>query len=238
MGKRGPEPQGGKTPLFTMRLNPDLRSRLENEAHKSYRSLGGEIAKRLELSLSEPVELAARFGTAANYRIAQIVALAAQAASNRKGGRDWLQDAATFDLALNTIVQQLLALRPSGAKPDPFDMDEEDIENSRSIADDILKKIFEANDRNRIDRYGAIQNELGDIAKRPIVYRREYMDRVRELTSNIYDEMGPRPKNADETVDWLTKYSELRERMCREVEAQMIAEGKNPRLEEEHPWYG
>lgn len=120
MNKRGgSRPKGeyvGKSQVFSTRIRPDLRSRLEQASKKSGRSLSQEIEHRLRRSFVEDDKIAERFGGRRNYWVMKIIALAlegADAGFHTKNG-NWLDDPVSFDRALGTIRAWLMMIRPPG----------------------------------------------------------------------------------------------------------------------------
>jgi hypothetical protein len=118
VGRRGPKPRdkySKKSQVLTTRIEHDLRSELEAASKKKGHSLSQEIGNRLRRSFIEDDKIEYAFGNLRNYRLAQIVFLILQTASNpEKPDVDWLHDPYAFDLACQTLSSFLATMRPSG----------------------------------------------------------------------------------------------------------------------------
>jgi hypothetical protein len=117
---RGPVPRGeyaGKSSVFSTRIRPDLRQKLEEGAKKSGRSLSQEIEHRLRRSFVEEEKISDAFGDRRTFLIMKLIAMGINyPKSNGERNVSWLDDAYYFDLSIGTALSILEAIRPKDDK--------------------------------------------------------------------------------------------------------------------------
>lgn len=235
MGNRGPQPTTGQTPIFNLRLPQDLRAQLEEHATPG-RPLSKEIIARLSASVTEEREIEKRFGNRQNYRITQILVLAIERAAAKFPDREtWLEDEEVFDFVLDTFVRTLNAMRPGEPKSYSGSSHHSEATN---LARGIWQSIYEAGETRPLDRYRRINADLGPLASRPNVYRAEFERRRSAREEKLCSESNLLTwpsDDADEATwkQWGEGRALAMRRAAKEVGAEMIAEGKNPRIDEE-----
>jgi hypothetical protein len=125
---KGPRPKGeyvGKSSVFSTRIRPDLRKRLEVAAKTSGRSLSQEVEHRLRRSFVEDDKIADAFGDRRTFRLMRMIADAIRLAEpNGAEAGDWLNNPFDFQIALGAALSVLEAVAPEGpALPDDADFD-------------------------------------------------------------------------------------------------------------------
>jgi hypothetical protein len=99
--------------VTSIRFQPDLRKRLEQEAKRRGRSFSSEVQARLRRSFEEEKLLDSQFGSVRNARIMQIAASIMQMQKNPLNpDADWLDDPVAFLLARNALLAVLDEVRP------------------------------------------------------------------------------------------------------------------------------
>jgi hypothetical protein len=131
VGKRGPPPQGEygkKTAVFSTRIQPDTRARLEAAAKESRRSLSQELEHRIRRTFVEDDKAFDFYGSQQTAAIMKLIGVVIQSANSisvkdvRKPGArwreqptlQWLEEPWMFDTVLTAIVHTLLWFRPGG----------------------------------------------------------------------------------------------------------------------------
>ncbi len=115
---KGPAPRGeyaGKSSVFSTRIRPDLRQKLEQGAKQSGRSLSQEIEHRLRRSFVEDEKISDAFGDRRTYLIMKMIAMGINLPRMREEPDvSWLDDPYYFDLSIGTALSILEAIRPKG----------------------------------------------------------------------------------------------------------------------------
>jgi hypothetical protein len=123
VGRRGPQPKGQyggtneRTAVFTTRLRPESRKRLEEAAKASGRSLSQELEHRLRQAFGQDDSDLKLYGTKENAAIVNLIGatiqIVSKTASNRRK-HDWLNEQWLFDDVMAAIRHVLLSFRPGG----------------------------------------------------------------------------------------------------------------------------
>ncbi|MER9870822.1 Arc family DNA-binding protein [Mesorhizobium sp. M0136] len=233
MGKRGPAPGSGKTPIFTMRLPTDLREKLTEKAEAAGLSLSRQIELRLSKSFDEEDAIENRFGSKENYRIMQVLGMAIDAAKEKYDAKSWLHDPEVFDLVVETFNRTIAPLRPT----DDRQMFERASPTQRySDAINIARQSWAAVAEAKSPRTKYIKADLADVADRPTIHRGEFELRSKERLAQFLFEGGmpaSSPDDLEDRMKWLRQRGELLQRAENEIAAEMISEGKDPRLSDE-----
>jgi hypothetical protein len=179
VGERGPAPKGeypNKSKVFSTRIRPDVRAKLEAAVKASRRSLSQESEHRLRRTFIEDERIEDSFGSRRNFLIMRIVALVLQAARNPdQPDADWLDDPYAFNQAIETAMSVFYALRPPGPIPALSDPTMEDPHGWSPIiaARNLIEKIRGANPslpltaRPRDQLFaGIVKSELGAVLDR------------------------------------------------------------------------
>src|ERR1700730_15886030 len=115
---KGPAPRGeyaGKSSVFSTRIRPDLRQKLEQGAKQSGRSLSQEIEHRLRRSFVEDEKISDAFGDRRTYLIMKMIAMGINLPQMKEEPDvSWLDDPYYFDLSIGTALAILEAIRPKG----------------------------------------------------------------------------------------------------------------------------
>src|SRR2546423_3193307 len=114
---KGPAPRGeyvGKSSVFSTRIRPDLRKKLEQAAKKSGRSLSQEIEHRLRRSFDEDEKIADRFGDRKTFLLMELMAKAIQFKGDDGEPDQWLENPEDFEIAIAAALAVLEAVRPNG----------------------------------------------------------------------------------------------------------------------------
>jgi hypothetical protein len=99
--------------VTSIRFQPDLRKRLEQEAKRRDQSFSSEVQARLRRSFDDEKLLDSQFGSERNARIMQIAGSVMQMQKNPLNpAADWLDDPITFLLARNALLGVLDEVRP------------------------------------------------------------------------------------------------------------------------------
>ncbi|TIW73405.1 MAG: hypothetical protein E5V58_10905 [Mesorhizobium sp.] len=118
MAKRGPKPKpnAGPSVVFSSRMAPELKAKLEEAAAARGRTLSDEIQMRLRRTFIDDEKIEEIFGDRETYMLLRVVALAIQLVPGEISFHDqsWLQNPAKFDMAAKTINRLLEAVRPEG----------------------------------------------------------------------------------------------------------------------------
>jgi hypothetical protein len=174
---RGPAPRGeyaGKSSVFSTRIRPDLRRKLEQAAKKSRRSLSQEIEHRLRGTVVEDEKISERFGDRRTFLLMQMMAMAIRfkGDDNRPGA--WLENPDDFEIAIAAALLVLEAVRPRGAvDPDNPFLAFANRLKAEGIAFEIWKEIKKADPAlsltrgSRADHWNAkAKADLGEITDR------------------------------------------------------------------------
>jgi len=107
--------------IFSTRLRPDLREKLERAAKEKGVPLSKEVHNRLEQTFREEKELVQRFGSLRTARVFQVLGHVLDTMRNPEHpDKEWLDDAVAFELGMQAIYHTLYAIRPKEL-PDPLD---------------------------------------------------------------------------------------------------------------------
>ncbi|MER8556525.1 hypothetical protein NKH37_30940 [Mesorhizobium sp. M1217] len=183
------------------------------------------INGRLDQSLSEEREIDRRFGSQKNYRMLQLVSFAIERAEQATGS-SWLDDASTFDQALENIQQFLERARPPSNNDGPRNMSAQ-YATARKVAADLWLSVHEAS--APLDRLRHIRNDLEDIFPRADVHRAEFEERLRLRYRELMAQLDRPPLGSDEQA-WMEfgkAQGALFAQAEREIATAMIAEGKH-----------
>jgi hypothetical protein len=185
---KGPAPRGeyvGKSSVFSTRIRPDLRQKLEQGAKKSGRSLSQEIEHRLRRTFVQDQEISEMFGDRRTFLLMKMMAAAIQFKGDNRPAGAWLENPDDFEVAIAAALLVLEAVRPSGpVDPDNPFLAYANRVKAEGIAFEIWKKIKTADPvpsltrGTRADHWNSVTKvDLGKVA-----------DRVRLPTS--YDDEG------------------------------------------------
>lgn len=225
MGQRGPKPSGAQ--VLSIRIRPDIRQRLDELADETDRPLSSIINHQLQRALSEDETVERRFGNAENYRVMQVIGMAIDRAERDKGSGSWLDDAATFDLALAAIMEVLQQLRPGGRRDSGMAVETaSELLAAQKNSTAVWAEIVEADSTPMLDRKRAIKKDLASHLEAPTMFtiRSEFQKRFNDRLRKLREMAGGRSE------EWPT--NSFIEQAKDEVEAEMQDEGKDPRLSE------
>jgi hypothetical protein len=168
MGK-GPRPKGeyaGKSSVFSTRIRPDLRKRLETAAKASGRSLSQEVEHRLRRSFVEDDKIADVFGDRRTYRLMRLMSDAIQLSQEEENDGHWLDDPFRFRVALATMRSVVEAIEPASSLPD--DDESQILPNTlgAAIAGKVWSGVVEAKDS--IGLSGLLADHINSIARSDI----------------------------------------------------------------------
>jgi hypothetical protein len=107
-----PEGEGKRVPVMS-RTTKELRSKLEDAAAESGRSLGQEVEYRLDASFRRPPGVTEALGGEGPALLGRLIALTVQAVETTTG-RSWREDAATRAKLYHTIRTMLVATLGDG----------------------------------------------------------------------------------------------------------------------------
>ncbi|MER8838460.1 hypothetical protein NKH86_06820 [Mesorhizobium sp. M0913] len=184
------------------------------------------INGRLDQSLSEEREIDRRFGSQKNYRMLQLVSFAIERAEQATGC-SWLDDASTFDQALENIQQFLVRARPPSNNDGPRNPSAQ-YASARKAAADLWLSVHEAS--APLDRLRHIRNDLQDIFPRADVHRAEFEERLRLRYRELMAHLDDRPPLGSDEHAWMRfgkAQGALWAQAEREIATAMIAEGKH-----------
>ena len=174
---KGPTPRGeyvGKSSVFSTRIRPDLRQKLEQGAKKSGRSLSQEIEHRLRRTFVEDEKISENFGDRRTFLLMRMMAMAIRFRGDDDQPGEWLENPDAFEIAIAAALSVLEAVRPPG----PVDSGNPFLAHSvkmkaAGISFDIWNEIKKANPAlpinrgTRADHWNAMAKaDLGDIADR------------------------------------------------------------------------
>jgi hypothetical protein len=174
---KGPAPRGeyvGKSSVFSTRIRPDLRQKLEQGAKKSGRSLSQEIEHRLRRTFVEDEKISEMFGDRRTFLLMKMMAAAIQFKGDDRPPGEWLENPDDFEIGIAAALSVLEAVRPRGAvNPDnPFLAFANKVK-AEGIAFEIWKEIKKADTAlpitrgTRADHWNAMAKaDLGEIADR------------------------------------------------------------------------
>ena len=115
---KGPAPRGeyvGKSSVFSTRIRPDLRQKLDQAAKKSGRSLSQEIEHRLRRTFVEDEKISDSFGDRRTFLLMRMMAMAIRFKGDDKRPGEWLENPDDFEIAIAAALSVLEAVRPPGA---------------------------------------------------------------------------------------------------------------------------
>jgi hypothetical protein len=146
MAGKGATPKGefvGKSAVFSTRIRPDLRIKLEKAAKDSGRSVSQEVEFRLRRSFTDDEKIAEMFFDRTTFALMRMVALAIHLNPLPENNRSWLEDPEQFESAIAAALNVLEAVRPG--KVD-YNVPLSDFLQSRgqSIAFQVWRKIRQA----------------------------------------------------------------------------------------------
>jgi hypothetical protein len=174
---KGPAPRGeyvGKSSVFSTRIRPDLRQKLEQAAKKTGRSLSQEIEHRLRRSFVEDEKISEMFGDRRTFLLMQMMAMAIQFKGDDSRPGEWLEHPDDFEIAIAAALAVLEAVRPPGS----VDTDNPFVAfANRGLGETISSRIWNAvkaanpalplNRGTRSDHWNAMaKTDLGEIADR------------------------------------------------------------------------
>jgi hypothetical protein len=174
---KGPTPRGeyvGKSSVFSTRIRPDLRQKLEQAAKKSGRSLSQEIEHRLRRTFVDDEKISEMFGDRRTFLLMQMMAMAIQFREDDGPPGRWLENPDDFEIAVAAALSVLEAVRPAGAvdSNNPF-LAYANRTKAAGISFDIWNEIKRADAAlsltrgTRRDHWNAMaKTDLGDIADR------------------------------------------------------------------------
>ncbi len=116
---KGPVPRGeyvGKSSVFSTRIRPDLRKKLEQATKRTGRSLSQEIERRLNRSFVEDDKIAEVFGDRRTYVLMRMMADAIHF-GHEPANLSWLDNPQEFETAISAALRVLDAIRPEGDVP-------------------------------------------------------------------------------------------------------------------------
>ena len=116
---KGRAPKGeyvGKSSVFSTRIRPDLKKKLEQAAKRSGRSLSQEIEHRLSRSFIEDDKIAEMFGDRRTFVLMRMMADAIHF-GRETPNQTWLDNPEEFQKALSAALHVLEAIRPQGVWP-------------------------------------------------------------------------------------------------------------------------
>lgn len=123
---KGPAPKGeyaGKSSVFSTRITPDLKERLDEAKTQSGRSVSQEVEYRLRRSFVEDDKIADTFGDRQTYRVMRMIADAIHLAMadlkkrHPESSGDWLTGGLEYQFAAAAAHELIERIRPSGALP-------------------------------------------------------------------------------------------------------------------------
>lgn len=121
---KGPAPRGeyvGKSSVFSTRIRPDLRQKLEQAAKKSGRSLSQEIEHRLRRTVVEDGKISEMFGDRRTFQLMQMMAMAIRFKGDDDRPGEWLDNPDDFEIAIAAALSVLEAVRPGPVdRKNPF----------------------------------------------------------------------------------------------------------------------
>jgi hypothetical protein len=174
---KGPVPRGeyaGKSSVFSTRIRPDLRQKLEQAAKKSGRSLSQEIEHRLRRTVVEDEKISEMFGDRRTFLLMQMMAMAIRFKGDDDRPGEWLDNPEDFEIAIAAALSVLEAVRPPGPvhRNNPF-LAAATRWKAAAISFDIWNEIKKADPAlpitrgTRKDHWNAMAKaDLGEIANR------------------------------------------------------------------------
>jgi hypothetical protein len=174
---KGPAPRGeyvGKSSVFSTRIRPDLRQKLEQGAKKSGRSLSQEIEHRLRRTFVEDEKISEMFGDRRTFLLMQMMAMAIRFKGDNRPPGEWLENPEDFEIAIAAALSVLEAVRPPGpVDPDNPFLAFANKAKAAGISFDIWNEIKNADPAlpitrgTRADHWNAMAKaDLGEIADR------------------------------------------------------------------------
>jgi hypothetical protein len=196
---KGPSPKGeyvGKSSVFSTRIRPDLRKRLEQAAKLSGRSLSQEVEHRLRRSFIEDDKIADAFGDRRTYRLMRMMADAIHMSNDKEDPEAWLKDPVTFVKAIASATDILESIRPGHVTGKQY----ADVMMRRSAGASLWRDIQIANvslplnEGTRSDHQHAIsRSDIGEeILRRTLPENRKKL--IDEWMKAIVDELKGRAK--------------------------------------------
>jgi hypothetical protein len=112
-----------KSEVFSTRIRPDIKERLEKAAAASGRSLSNEFANRLLQSFALDDKIKEHFFDRRTYLMMRMAAAAIERVHplDNRDGVHWLDDPLLFDAALSAVIGVLSQIRPPGPAIEPPD---------------------------------------------------------------------------------------------------------------------
>jgi hypothetical protein len=174
---KGPAPRGeyvGKSSVFSTRIRPDLKLKLEQGAKKSGRSLSQEIEHRLRRTFVDDEKISEMFGDRRTFLLMQMMAMAIRFKGDDGLPGKWLENPDDFEIAIAAALSVLEAVRPPG----PIDSNNPFLAlanrvKAEGIAFEIWKEIKKADPAlpitrgTRADHWNAMAKaDLGHVADR------------------------------------------------------------------------
>jgi hypothetical protein len=173
---KGPRPKGeyvGKSSVFSTRIRPDLRKRLEVAAKTSGRSLSQEVEHRLRRSFVEDDKIVDAFGDRRTYRLMRLMTDAIHL--SQKGGHQndegWLDDPFRFRIALAAMRNVVEAIEPYAPSPHG-EVEDADVEIATdhlgaAVAGKIWSDVTQANQSIELGA-GSFADHINSIARADI----------------------------------------------------------------------
>lgn len=117
MAGKGATPKGeyvGKSKVFSTRIRPDLRRKLDSSSKKSGRSVSQEVEHRLRRSFMDDEKISEMFGDERTFALMRLIALGIYLSADPLDPSKWLEDPAMFERAVSAALNVLEAIRPIG----------------------------------------------------------------------------------------------------------------------------
>ncbi|MCA1399346.1 hypothetical protein [Bradyrhizobium sp. BRP56] len=200
-----------KSEVFSTRIRPDIKERLEKAAAQSGRTLSNEFAIRLVQSFSLDDKIHEHFFDRRTYLMLRMAAAAIERVHpyNNKDGVHWLDDPFLFDAAIAVVIDVLSQIRPPSQAVEPMDpIKATSLQAAKQgIANLLWTYVQLANDdlalnpRYDTDRLVAIvKSELGNA-----VYRAGLLDGTME---KLIKSAGEGDTHAKQILEEISKFRE------------------------------
>jgi hypothetical protein len=172
---KGPRPKGeyvGKSSVFSTRIRPDLRKRLEVAAKTSGRSLSQEVEHRLRRSFVEDDKIADAFGDRRTYRLMRLMADAIHLSQKdgHQNDEGWLHDPFRFRVALaamRSVVEAIEPYTPSLGEVEDADFHSATDHLGAVVAGKIWWNVTQAKQSIEL-RAGSLADHINSIARTDI----------------------------------------------------------------------
>jgi hypothetical protein len=115
MGRVPKGEYAGKSSVFSTRISPELRTRLEKATKQSGRSLSQEVEHRLRRSFEKDDQIVELFGDRQTYRLMRMMADAINFSCGLDFDESWMDQPITFALAkeaINAVLDRVAPNRP------------------------------------------------------------------------------------------------------------------------------